>query len=111
MKKLITSYNFNAGNKTVILNEYTSVNQDGLLLITNVTDNVIIYNFASSTLGATVSGNTITLAYNTTSMSNSDSLMIFYDDGAVDDDAKNLGYLLKEILEELKGIKLVLELK
>ena len=39
----------------------------------------MIYNFANPALGGSVSGNVVTLDYNTTSMSSSDSLQIFYE--------------------------------
>lgn len=81
MKKLITNYTFDASAQTLTLTDYASLNQEGLLLITNTTDNVIIYNFASPTYKATVTGNVISLTYNTTSMSNSDDIQIWYDDG------------------------------
>jgi hypothetical protein len=112
MKKLITNYTFIPAEKKVILNDYTSVNVDGVLLITNVTSNTIIYNFASASLGGNTSGNTILLTYNTTSMSKSDGLQIFYDDAQDDNDGDKRSYeMLKEILNELKDIKLLLELK
>lgn len=80
MKKRVTSYTFNAAAKTITSTDFTSL--DAILLITNVTDNVIIYNFANPALGATLAGTTLTLVYDTTSMSNGDNLQIFIDDGA-----------------------------
>lgn len=103
MKKLETNYTFNKTAKTVTLNDYTEILQNGLLLITNVTDNIVIYNFASSSLGGTVSGNTLTLTYDTSSMSNTDSLQIFYDDGFVASNSKdddNLNLVIKELLQQ-----------
>jgi hypothetical protein len=78
MKKLVTSYTFVAASKTVQSSEFTSLKN--ILLITNVTDNIIIYNFADATKGGTFSGSTVTLTYDTSSMSNSDDLQIFIDD-------------------------------
>lgn len=83
MKNLITNYTFNAAAKQITLLDYTSINLESVLLVTNVTDNIIIYNFADPNKGGTVSGNTITLTYNTNSMSNTDDLQIFIDDGVV----------------------------
>lgn len=80
MKKLISNYAFNAATRTITLSDYTSVDLERLLLITNVTDNIIIYNFADPSRGAGVSGNIITLSHDTSSMSNGDSLQIYYDD-------------------------------
>lgn len=83
MKNLITNYTFNAAAKQITLLDYTSINLESILLVTNVTDNIIIYNFADPNKGGTVSGNTITLTYNTNSMSNTDDLQIFIDDGVI----------------------------
>ena len=46
MKKLVTSYTFNATAKTIVSADFVSL--DAILLITNVTDNVIVYNFAGA---------------------------------------------------------------
>lgn len=78
MKKLVTSYTFNAVAKTIVSADFVSL--DAILLITNVTDNVIIYNFAGTGKGGTLSGTTLTLDYDTSGMDNGDSLQIFVDD-------------------------------
>lgn len=83
MKKLISNYTFDAASRTISFTDYTSIDLEGILLITNVTDNQIIYNFADPCFGGGVNGNTITLIYDTSSMSNTDSLQIYYDDPAV----------------------------
>ena len=80
-KQIIQNYIFDASARTLTLSDFTTVRLDGLQLITNVTDNTIIYNFAAPTLGATVSDNVITLAYDTTSMTDTDSIQIIYDSG------------------------------
>lgn len=79
MKRLINNYGFNATAKTISFTEFTTLELERILLITNVTRNAILYNFA--TLGGTVSGNTLTLSnsLSTSGMSNSDKLQIFYD--------------------------------
>ena len=84
MKILITNYSFDASGKTITFNDYTSILLERVLLITNVTDNVIIYNFADPNKGGTVSDNVLTLTYDTTSMSDTDKLQIFYDDPDVE---------------------------
>lgn len=83
MKKLITNYTFNAGAQTVTFTDYTTIRLESVLLITNVTDNVIVYNFADLGFGGSVTDNILTLAYNTTGMDDTDSLQIFYDDNDV----------------------------
>ena len=83
MKTLVTNYTFSAAARQITFTDYPSLKHDQILLITNVTDNIIIYNFADPTAGGTLSGNVLTLLYNTTSMSNSDRLQIFIDDYTV----------------------------
>lgn len=86
MKQLCTAYTFTPGGTgvgTVVLTGL-NVTLEQVLLITNVTDNVIIYQFNDSAKGGTRtfgSGNTtITLTYATTGMDAGDRLQIWYDD-------------------------------
>jgi len=87
MKRLITDYTFDASARTVTLTGKPTVPIEGILLITNVTVGAIIYLFNDPTKGGTVSGNVITLDYNTTAMSDDDDLQVFYDDGVTDIEA------------------------
>jgi hypothetical protein len=80
MKLQVTNYTFDKTAKTVTFTDYTTIRLDSILLITNVTDNVIVYNFADPLLGGTVATNVLTLTYDTSSMDNADKLQIFYDD-------------------------------
>jgi len=74
------SYTFNPTTKQITITGISEQLQlENLLLITNVTDNIILYNFADNTLGATVSNNVITLNYNTTTMSSTDDIQIYVD--------------------------------
>jgi len=80
MKTRCTDYVFDASAQTVELTGLASVTQNGLLIIVNVTDNIIIYNFADPTKGATFDGiSTFILVYDTTSMDDADKLLIYYD--------------------------------
>lgn len=79
MKTQIKNYTFNSSTKQISFTDYTTIRLDSILLITNVTDNIIIYNFANQSLGGTVLGNVLTLTYNTISMDSGDSLQIFYE--------------------------------
>jgi hypothetical protein len=79
MKTLLTDYSFDASAKTVTFTSVAVIDLSRLLLITNTTDNIIIYSFADPTKGGTVTGNILHLSYNTSSMSDSDVLQIFYD--------------------------------
>lgn len=79
MKTLITGYSFNATGKQVSFTDYSQLNLESVLLITNVSTNQIIYNFADPLAGGLISGNSVILDYNTSGMSNSDKLQIYYD--------------------------------
>ena len=80
-KHLLFDFTFDASAKTVKLKG--NHHQRRLLMITNTTDNIIIYNFADSTKTGTFSYDgvadetTITLLHDTTSMSDTDALQIF----------------------------------
>jgi hypothetical protein len=83
VKTLISNYTFNPTTKAIALLDYTTIDLAGLLLITNVRTNQIIYNFADPAFGGTTSGNTVILTTATTGMSAADKLQIFYDNGEV----------------------------
>ena len=78
MKYRIASYTFDASAKTITFSPAISLK--GLLVITNVTDGVIIYNFADPALGGVMPAGVLTLDYDTSAMSDSDDLQIWYDD-------------------------------
>jgi hypothetical protein len=80
MKKLIENYTFNPTARTITFNDYTSIDLKRVLLITNVTRNEIIYNFADPAKGGSVNGNILGLLYDTTGMSSTDKLQIWYED-------------------------------
>ncbi|QPB08402.1 virion structural protein [Synechococcus phage S-H9-2] len=81
-------YLFDASEREVVIPG--GIQREQLILITNVTDNKVIYNFSDPELIATeyhistdIRNNTTTrivLAYDTTSMSDTDKLQIVYDD-------------------------------
>lgn len=104
MKLQITNYTFNKTAKQVTFTDYTTIRLDSILLITNVTDNVIIYNFADPLLGGTVATNVLTLTYDTSGMDNADKLQIFYDDSDTAPSNAELQttlYSLTQTLQEL----------
>lgn len=81
MKRRLTGYTFDASEKTVVHADFSDVTLEGIQLIVNVTDQIIIYNFADSTKGGSLSTDTLTLEYDTTSMDDADKLMILVEDG------------------------------
>ena len=103
MKIKIDNYSFNPTAKTVTFNDYPSIRLDAVLLITDVTANTIIYNFADVTKGGTVFGNVLTLTYNTTALNSTDSLLIYYDDTNLPKDKDYAtGTTQKNVLGELQ---------
>jgi len=85
MKKLITGYQFFPSSGVVTLTEYGPTNPvslENLLLITNVSSGAIIYNFADSTAGAVLTGNSNSFRLNLSTvsqMNTGNKLQIFYD--------------------------------
>ena len=84
-KKVLTEqyYTFNPSTRQVVIPK--SIQRENMVLITNVTQNKVIYNFSDPNLTATSytvdnGVTTITLNYNTTTMSSNDSLQFIYDD-------------------------------
>ena len=106
MKIKINRYLFDASLKTIRFLDYDFIDLSRILLITNVTDNIIIYNFADTDKGGTVSENVLTLDHDTTSMSDDDELLIFYQEDDLDAEVSDLDthLLLSQILTELKKV-------
>ena len=82
MKGIINNsdYTFDASLQTVTLDAaYTGIGIENILLITNLIDGEIIYQFNNVAKAGTIAGLVITLAHNTTSMADTDELMIIFD--------------------------------
>lgn len=107
MKKRLTGYTFDASEKTVVHADFSDITLEGIQLITNTTDNIIIYNFADATKGGTLSTDTLTLTYDTTSMSDTDKLMILVDDAVTTQTVSgtvtaNLSATDNQVLDDIK---------
>lgn len=106
MKKMLGvdvtgQYQFNASSGTIVFKNipYT-LSLKNILLITNVTANTIIYNFASSTTGASsFDGQDLILDYDTSSMSDSDVLQIFLDVESYEESLATLLRRMNKLLE------------
>ena len=84
MKTVITNYTFNTDAKTITFSDFNTTNVavdlKRLYLITDVTTNTILYNFADYTVSAaTVAGATITLSQLPSNANSSYSLNIVYE--------------------------------
>lgn len=73
------SYTFDKVNKTITFSGF-NCSLDGLLMVTDVTNNTIIYQFNDPAKGGSLINNVLTLDYNTnfSIFSNNDNLQIFY---------------------------------
>ena len=107
MKKLVKTYTFNAAARQVVISDEDLTDLSQFLLITDVTSNVIIYNFADSSRGGAFSNGTLTLDYNTTAFNNSDVLQIFIDvdEGNRVDLTELLRQGIAEIVHQLQSIR------
>jgi hypothetical protein len=101
MRTIQTAYTFNKTAQTVTLTAIASPVLSRVLLITDQTNQTIIYDPSTVGKGGSLSGNVLTLAFDTTggTFNNSDTLQIFYDDGNVG--ASETGEL-NEILRSLQ---------
>jgi hypothetical protein len=72
-------YTFNKVSKTITFSGF-NCSLDGLLMVTDVTNNTIIYQFNDPAKGGSLVNNTLTLDYDTNvvAFSNNDNLQIFY---------------------------------
>jgi len=81
MKQLVGTdlggYTFDPVARQITLTGVPALNLEQLLVITNVTRGVVLYNFADPTTGAALAGNTITLTQDMPGMAASDRLQIF----------------------------------
>jgi hypothetical protein len=112
MNKIILDkekYTFDASAQTITFTEVIPLQH--ILLVTNITDNTIIYNFACDGFGGTISSLVLTLEYDTTSMSDSDelSIIVYTEELATDTEQTKLleaislqTQCLNEILNEIK---------
>ena len=76
-------YTFTPATRTVVIPK--AIQRENLILVTNVTQNKVIYNFSDPNLTATAytvnnGVTTVVLNFNTTTMSSTDSLQFTYDD-------------------------------
>ena len=107
MKTLVNGYSFNAAARQITFTEIVPPGIESVLLVTNVTRGVILYNFADSSAGGTLTGNVLGLAASTTDMSNTDALQIFID--LPNPDHEGLTEILRvglvEIVRQLQAIR------
>lgn len=107
MKALLETYTFSPSTKQVTFVTSQTITLERLLLITNVTTNQIIYNFADPSAGGTVSNKVLTLDYDTTSMSSSDKLQIYLENGATPASDETINALADQTALMARMVKLL----
>jgi hypothetical protein len=103
MKIKIKNYVFTPAAKTVVFSDYTSIKLDNIILITDVKTGTTIYNFAAANLTGAVSGNTLTVNYDTTGLT-ATNLAIYYDDPGSTQSTDETIILLRRMVKLLEPI-------
>lgn len=97
-----TKYTFNATTKTVAIEDFDFIR---FLLIVNATDGVVIYNPLSAAQGGVTISKSINLTYDTTSMNDSDELIVLYECFESNEVINLLGTLVEQGKEQIKILK------
>lgn len=99
MKTLINDYTFVSATGSITFTGFAAIELHKILLITNVTLNEIIYNFACDGFGGTVATNVLTLESSVAGQTDTDKLLIYYDLGPlltkIDEVSKATTYIAK----------------
>lgn len=106
MKQIIKNYTFDKTAKTITFTDFNTIRLAHILMITNVTSNVIIYQFNNPAKGGSVATNVLTLDYDTSAMDNADKLQIIY---AVGEDGVKHAGVNDNILGKVDGNIVYLE--
>ena len=80
----VENYSFNKATKQITFSDYITINLEKISEITNLTQGKVLYKSGDPSLGGTVSGNVLTLRFNTNDalFSNADKLQIKYSEKA-----------------------------
>ena len=105
---IIENYTFASSSQTVTFTDLAIVKVEGIKLITNLANGTIIYQFNNAAKLGVVTNNVLNLTFDTTSMSDSDPLMIIYDDITLPSSDASLAILADMVLA-LKQIRKTLE--
>lgn len=105
MKKKINEYTFDAARKQITFNNIEQVRADGVLIIIHTPTGATLYNFIDPTRLGTVTGNVLTLSYDTTLLNNDDPLTIFYDNG--DETEDETLWMLGRMLKAMESLTVI----
>lgn len=82
---IIQDYVFDASAKTITFPDSLSLRLEGFQLITHLASGVVVYQFNSAAKGGSLSGQVLTLDYDTTALNDADSLQIIYNQPQAED--------------------------
>lgn len=82
---IVQNYVFDASAKTITFADGLSLRLEGFQLITHLTSGAVIYQFNSAAKGGSLSGQVLTLDYDTTALADSDPLQIIYNQPQTED--------------------------
>lgn len=94
-----TSYSFSAATGVVTINGLGNLMLENFLMIVNATRSVVLYNPFKAGLGGVVTSNIIDLQTDTSTMSDTDDLLIFMN---IEDQTENALALLRQIIRLLE---------
>ena len=105
MKKWISNYIFNPELGAIVSDEFESL--ENILMITNVSKNQILYNFADLSKGGNLVEKVLTLTTDCSLMNSTDRIQIFIDIPNPDYNSLNefLQFGLAEIVHQLQSIR------
>lgn len=101
MKRLIENYTFDHTQRTVTFNDYLSIDLEKILIITDVTRGTIIFNFACPGMTGRVTGNVLTLSYDTTPFASTDKLQIYIEDAVQESTVVELIETMRYLIKAL----------
>ncbi len=109
MDTQIINYSFNQVTKRIIFLDFTTIALERIRFIANVSQGKIIYSFVNPLKLGTVEGNVLTLACDTSTMSETDYLQIVYNtednhaNEATQDGIKSLLTTMKRLLKMMES--------
>lgn len=109
MKILVSNYLFQPQANRLVLLDFDAarpVKPEMVLLVTNVTRNIILYNFASPGQGAAFFANELTFVVDCAGMEPTDRIQVFYEDGR-QQASEELVESLRDLVELLKFLPAV----
>lgn len=110
MRKIIKNYTFDRTQKKIVFTDYATIQLERIFLITDVSNQTVIYQMNNPLKGGAVSGNELTLEYDTDTneFANGHSLQIIYDHDEEQDVAVTNDSTPASLVSRIRGIAKIL---